>query len=156
MYERTPGGPFLVGGMKGISLHKVVRTVHMVLNMARGQIVDVLISNLAKYFDIIAQDVHPVVGSHLGLGTADHLSTHTEEYKYTMPLGPCTAGCFNSTWAFPKAPGCHSGPRICSVHGFGVWSVCRPPMHHPMMMWVDDTITILQGEERHVQGAPVD
>ena len=35
--------------------------IHMALDMARlgGQIVDVLIANLAKYFDVIAQDVHP-------------------------------------------------------------------------------------------------
>ena len=79
VYEHTLGGPFLEGGMKGISLHEVVWTVHMALDMARlgGQTVDILIGNLAKYFDVIAQDVHPMVGSHVGLGSANHLSAHT-------------------------------------------------------------------------------
>ena len=52
-----------------------------------GQVVDVLITNLAKYFDTIAPDVHPVVGCHRGLGTKVHLFAH-EGYKYTMPLRP--------------------------------------------------------------------
>ena len=74
------GGPYLVGGMKGVSPHEVMRTVHMTLDMARlwGQVVDVLITDLAKYFDAITQDVHPVVGSHIGLGTQDHLFAHTK------------------------------------------------------------------------------
>ena len=56
VYERALRGPFLVGGMKGISLHKVVRTVNMALDMAclKGQIVDVLIGDGAKFFDAIA------------------------------------------------------------------------------------------------------
>ena len=70
MCEHALGGPYLVRGMKGISLHEVVWTVHRTLDMARlqGQVVDVLITDLAKYFDVIAQDVHPVVGNHIGVG----------------------------------------------------------------------------------------
>ena len=45
------------------------------------------ISDLAKYFDVIAQDVHSIVGNHVGLSTTDHLCGLTEGYKYTMPLG---------------------------------------------------------------------
>ena len=36
MYQRALGGPYLVGGMKGISLHEVVHTVHMTWDMARS------------------------------------------------------------------------------------------------------------------------
>ena len=52
-------------GMKGISLHEVVCTVHMTLEIVRlcVQMVDELITDLAEYLDVIAQDVHPVVGS---------------------------------------------------------------------------------------------
>ena len=52
--ECTLGGPYLVGGMKGISLHRVVRTVHRMLDLASlcGEVVDVLITDLAKYFDV--------------------------------------------------------------------------------------------------------
>ena len=79
VYERALGGPCLVGGMRGISLQEVVRTVHMKLDLARLQnrIVDVLITDLAKFFDVIAQDIHPIVGARVGLGEADHLATHT-------------------------------------------------------------------------------
>ena len=98
MYERALGGPYLVEAMKGMSLQKVVRTVHMVLDLPRlrRQVVDVLITDLAKYFDVIAQDVHPVVSSHIGLGTKDHLFTHTEGYHYTIPLEPCKVSCLSS------------------------------------------------------------
>ena len=69
-------------GMNSVAVHEVVHTVHMTLDMAhlRGQVVDVLITDLAKYFYIIARVVHPV-GSHIGLGTKDHLFTYTEGYK---------------------------------------------------------------------------
>ena len=90
IYERVLGGPCLVGGMRGVSLLDVVRTVHMKLDQARLQhrVVDLLITGLAKYFDVIAQDIHPIVGAWVGLGEADHLATHTEGFSYTLPLGP--------------------------------------------------------------------
>ena len=74
----------------GASLQEVVRTVHMKLDLARLQrwVVDVLITDLAKFFDVIAQDVHPIVGAHVGLGEASHLATHTEGFLYALPLGP--------------------------------------------------------------------
>ena len=55
MYSRALGGAYLMDGMKGISLHEVVHTVHMTLHMAhlRGQVVDVLITDLAKYFVLL-------------------------------------------------------------------------------------------------------
>ena len=90
IYERALGGPCLVGGMRGVSLVEVVRTVHMKLDLARLQnrVVDVLITDLAKFFDVIAQDVHPIVGARVGLGEETHLATHTEGFSYTLPLGP--------------------------------------------------------------------
>ena len=91
-------------GMKGMSVHEVVRTVRMTPDMAclRGQVVDVLTNDLAKYFDV-APDAHPTRDNHVGLGTTDHLSTHTEGYSTPWPWGPCKAGCYNNTRAFPKA-----------------------------------------------------
>ena len=70
VYERALGGPCLVGGMRGISLQEVLRTVHMKLDLARLQhrIVDVLITDLAKFFDVIAQDIHPIVGARVAWG----------------------------------------------------------------------------------------
>ena len=52
-YVRTRGG------------QEVVRTVRMKPDLARLQrrVVDVLVTDLAKFFDIIAHDVHPVVGA---------------------------------------------------------------------------------------------
>ena len=90
VYERALGGPYLVGGMQGVSLQEVVRTVHMKLDQARLQhrVVDVLITDLAKFFDVIAQDIPPIVGARVCLGEAGHLATHTEGFSYTLPLGP--------------------------------------------------------------------
>ena len=70
IYKRALGGLCLVGGMRGVSLQEVVRMVHMKLDLARlrCRVVDVLITDLAKFFDVIAQDVHPIVGAHVGLG----------------------------------------------------------------------------------------
>ena len=51
VHEQAPGGPYIVGGMKSISLYEIVCIVHMMLDLVclRGQVVDVLITDLAKY-----------------------------------------------------------------------------------------------------------
>ena len=41
-----------------------------------------------EIFNVIAQDIHPIVGARVGPGEADHLATHTEGFSYTLPLGP--------------------------------------------------------------------
>ena len=89
VYGRALGGPCLVGGMRGVSLQEVVRPLHMKLDMARlhCRMVDVLVTDLAKFFDAIAQDVHPMVGARVGLGDESHLATHTEGFSYALPLG---------------------------------------------------------------------
>ena len=70
IYERALGGPCLVGGLRGVSLREVVCTAHMKLDLAMLQhwVVDVLITDPAKFFNVIAQDVHPIVGAHVGPG----------------------------------------------------------------------------------------
>ena len=90
IHERALGGPCLVGGMRGVSLQEVVSTVHMGVDLARLQrrVVDSLITDLAKFFDVIAHDVHPIVGTHVGLGEASHLATHVEGFSHALPLGP--------------------------------------------------------------------
>ena len=114
IYERALGGPCLVGGMRGVSLQEVVRTVHMKLDQARlrHQVVDVLITDLAKYFDVIAQDIHPIVGAWVGLGEADHLATHTEGFSYTLPLGPWQSSTLAQLLGTPQGTiqGVHAGP----------------------------------------------
>ena len=73
-----------------MSLQEVVRTLHMKLDLAKLQhrVADVLITDLAKFFNVIAQDVHPIVGARVGMGEVDHLATHAEGFSYTRPLGP--------------------------------------------------------------------
>ena len=106
IYERALGGPCLVGGMRGVSLREVVRTVHMKLDLARLQrrVVDVLITDLAKCVDVIAQDIHPIVGAHMGLGEASHLATHTESFSYALPLGPWQSNILAPLLGIPRVP----------------------------------------------------
>ena len=88
VYERARGGPTLCvfGGMRGTSLHDVVHTVHNTLDLAQfRQVVEVL-TDPAKYFHVIAPDVHLVVGDHIRLGNRGHLSAHTHRCWYTMLL----------------------------------------------------------------------
>ena len=88
-----------------MSLQEVVRTVHMKLDLARlrHRVVDVLITDLAKFFDVIPQDVHPIVGARVGLGEADHLATHTEGFSYTLPLGPWQSSTLAQLFGTPRA-----------------------------------------------------
>ena len=56
IYERALWGPCLIGGMRGVSLQEVVRMVHMTLDLARlrRQVVDVVITDLVNFLDVIA------------------------------------------------------------------------------------------------------
>ena len=50
--------------------------------------VDVLVIDLAKVFDVIAQDVYPIIGARVGLADTGHLATHTDNFSYALPPGP--------------------------------------------------------------------
>ena len=112
---------------------------------------------------IIAQDVHPMVGSHIGVGTRDHLYAHTEGYAYTMPLGALHSRMLQQQLGIPQGTiqGVHVGateaiPFVKYV-GIAYGAYTAPLTAHPMMMWVDDTITVLaRGEGRPIQGVLVD
>ena len=104
IYERALGGPCLVGGMQGLSLKEVDRTVHMKLDLAKLPrcVVHVLMTDLAKFFDVIAQDVHRIVGARVGLGEAGHLATHTEGFSSALPLGPWQSSTLTQLLGTPQ------------------------------------------------------
>ena len=163
--ERALGGPCLVGGMRGISLQEVVRTVHMKLDLARLQsrIVDVLITDLAKFFDVIAQDIHPIVGARVGLGEADHLATHTEGFSYTLPLGPWQSHTLTQLLGTPQGTvqGVHAGATAAlpflRYMDIAYRSSAVEPFRFPGLMWVDDTIVLLErGYSHPIQGVLLD
>ena len=165
VYEQALGGPCLVGGMRGISLQEVVRTVHMKLDLARLQnrIVDVLITDLAKFFDLIAQDIHPIVGARLGLGEADHLATHTEGFSYTLPLGPWQSHTLTQLLRTPQGTvqGVHAGATAAlpflPYMDIAYRSSAVEPFRFPGLMWVDDTIVLLErGDSHPIQGVLLD
>ena len=165
VYERALGGPCLVGGMRGISLQEVVRTVHMKLDLARLQnrIVDVLITDLAKIFDVIAQDIHPIVGARVSLGEASHLATHTEGFSYTLPLGPRQSHTRTQLLGTPQGTiqGVHAGATAAlpflRYMDIAYRSSAVEPFRFPGLMWVDDTIVLLErGDSHPIQGVLLD
>ena len=143
----------------------VVRTVHMKLDLARLQhrVVDVLITNLATFFDVIAEDVHLIVAVRVGPGEANHLATHTEGFSYTLPWGPWPSSTLAQLSGIPQG-------TIQGVHASGAAAVpflrfmdiayrasAVHPFRFPGLMWVDDTIVILErGDTRPIQGVPLD
>ena len=148
-----------------MSLQEVVRTVHMKLDLARLQhkVVDVLITDLAKFFDVITQDVHPIVGARVGLGEADHLATHTEGFSYTLPLGPWQSSTLAQLLGPPKGTiqGVHAGATAALLFlrfmDIAYRASAVHPFRFPRLMWVDDTIVIVeQGDIRPIQGVLLD
>ena len=129
--------------------------MHMKLDLARLQrrVVGVLITDLAKFFDVIAQVVHSIVGAHVGLGEASHLATHTEGFSYALPLGPWQS----STLAQGTIQGVHAGAtaalpflRFMDI-AYRAYAV--QPFRFPGLMWVDNTIVLLErGDARPIQG----
>ena len=127
IYERALGGACLVGGMRGVPLQEVVRTVHMKLDFTRlhHRVVDVLITDLVKFFDVITQDVHPIMGARLSVGEASHLATHTEGLSYTLPLALGFqyrgAAPGNPPRYHPRGPcGRDGGSPVSALHGHGI------------------------------------
>ena len=125
--------------------------------------VDVLITDLAKYFDVIAQDIHPIVGAWVGLGEADHLATHTECFSYTLPLGPWQSSILAQLMGTPQGTiqGVHAGATAALAFLRFMDVVYRThavePFRFPGLMWVDDTIVILErGDSRPIQGVLLD
>ena len=111
-YERALGGPYLVGGIAGISIIEVVRTAVMAADVVRirKQKFQIVIMDKRQFFDRIPQESHPEAGSHVGL---DREELHTQITGFTTitrsgigrhPLGP-TRGerpkerCRGATWA---------------------------------------------------------
>ena len=70
-YERALGGPYLVGGIPGISITEVVRTVVMTADVLRlrKQKFQIVIMDKRQFFDRIPRESHPTAGAHVGLGT---------------------------------------------------------------------------------------
>ena len=98
-----------------MSLQEVVRTVHMKLDLAKLQhrLVDILITDLAKFFNVIAHGIHPIVGARVGQVKARHLATHLEGFSYTLPLGPWQSSTVTQLLGTPQGTiqGVHSGAR---------------------------------------------
>ena len=78
--------------------------MHMRLDLAKLQhrVVDILIIDLAKFFAVIAQDVHPIVGVRVGLRKSYHLATHTEGFSYALPLGPWQSSTLTQLVGTPR------------------------------------------------------
>ena len=160
-----PGGPCLVGGMRGVSLQEVLRTVHMKLDLAKleRRVVDVLITDLAKFFDVIAQDIHPIVSARVGLGEIGHLATHTEGFSFTLPLGPWQLSTLTQLLGTPQGTiqGVHAGATaalpLLRFMDIAYRASAVQPFRFPGLMWVDDTIVLLErGDTRPIQGVLVD
>ena len=165
IYEPALGGPCLVGGMRGKSLQEVVRTVHMKLDLARLQhrVVNVMITDVAKFFNEIAQDIHPIAGAQVGLLEAHHLATHTEGFSYTLPLGPWQSSRLAQLLGTPQGTiqGVHAGATAAlpflrfmdiAYRAFAV-----EPFRLPGLMSVDDTTVLPErGDSCRVQGVLLD
>ena len=80
-----------LGALRGEHSLKVARSARAVQRLPQStRLAPVLCAFLVltKFFDVIAQNVHPIVGPRVGLGDAGHLATHTEGFSYALPLGP--------------------------------------------------------------------
>ena len=145
--ERVLGGPYIVGGMKGVSIVEVIRIGLFAHDMAMmaGISHDILLLDDEKYFDHLAQDGRAIIGAHIGLGTDRQLRNHTTGYRYIIPLG---------AWESPVVS-MGAGVPQGSIQGVQAGNTCalpyvaalnthvgpnRPvPLYSGARRWVDDT-----------------
>ena len=71
-----------------MAILKVFSVSLMTIDVAqmRGTRLEVLITDLSKFFNVMPQDMHPLVGAWIGLGTYEESGAHTEGYSYLVPL----------------------------------------------------------------------
>ena len=147
VYERVLGGPYIVGGMKGVLIVEVIRITLFVHNMAMmaGVSHDILLLDDEKYFDRLAQDGHALIGAHIGLGTDRELRNQTTGYQYIIPLG---------AWE-PPVVSMGAGVPQGSLQGVQAGNTCAVPyvaalnahygqnrlvpLYWVAQQWVDDT-----------------
>ena len=114
--------------------------------------------DLAKFFEVIAQDIHPIVGARVGLGEADHLATHTEGFLHTLPLGPWQSSTLEQLSGSPEGTiqGIHAGATAAlpflRFMDIAYRTHALEPFRFLGLMWVDDTIVILErGDSRPIR-----
>ena len=110
-YENALGGPYLVGGISGISLVEVVRTVVMTTDVLQ-------LIGTKQFFDRIPKESHPTAGPRIGLGTREELDTQAQGFTTVTPLG--------ETPADENARGAPQG----TVQGCHVENRCALPLMH--------------------------
>ena len=88
-YENALAGPYLVGGVSGISLVEVVRTVVMTTDVLQltGTKFEVAITDEKQFFDRIPKESHPTAGARIRLGTKGELDTRVRGFTTVTPLG---------------------------------------------------------------------
>ena len=95
----------------------------------------VLITNLAKYFNAIAQDVHHPVGRRIGLDTKDHFFAHAMGNKKTMPLGHLQSKLLEQLLGIPWGAihGFHTGATAASPF-VNTWAWCTESILAPQWL----------------------
>ena len=150
-YINAMGGPYMAGGVQGISLVEVVWKVMMAIDIARvtKNIINIIISDLSQYYDNIPQDVRSTVGAAMGLGTEEELQRLTQGYRAVMPLGVYKIAPMEMGRGVPQ--GSVQGSRTAitaAIPGISLinalYGMSTPePMGAPAHMWVDDTTIVL-------------
>ena len=135
--------------------------MHMKLDLARLQhrVVDVLITDVTKFFDVIAQDIHPIVGARVGLVRQTTSLPTPRGSPIPCPLALGSRALWHNSWGPPKGTiqGVHAAAtavlpflRFMDI-AYRAFTV--EPFRFPGFMWVDDTIVLLErGDSRPIQG----
>ena len=117
-YENALGGPYLVGGISGISLVEIVCTVVMtadVLQLTNTKF-QIVITDDRQFFDRITKESHPAAGAHIGLGTKEELDTQVRHFTTIVPLGDWETEADENERGAPQGTvqGCHVG-NTCAM-----------------------------------------
>ena len=106
---------------------------------------DMLLLDDEKYFDGLAQDGHPLIGAHIGLGTEPELRNQTEGYEDIIPLGSWESPVVRMGAGVPQGSiqGVEAGntcavPYVAALNNhYGPNQLV--PLDSIAQRWVDDT-----------------
>ena len=124
---------------------------------------DAPINDLVKLLDVIAQDVHPIVGARAGQGEASHLATHTEGFSCALALRLWQRSTVAQLLGTPQGTiqGLHVGATAALLFlrfmDIAYRASAARRFRFPGLTWVDDTIVLLERDDtRPIQGVGLD
>ena len=162
---KAAGGPFLMGGLKGVAISDMVRLAlmghevaqmkqHMGPKDKRPAGWSILVMDKEKFHDLLTQDGLPAVGARVGLGTTQELTSYTQGFTTQVQMGAHVTPKMSSQGGTPQG----AGQSIRTGNMNTLPAVVKANRHYErykshilgsiQLVWVDDVLALAVSPSR--------